>query len=138
MVLADLGRFDECRSVLEQYGDSGALTGGEGVLQFMTPAFYAETLIALGDRVEAERLYRAMEGAAGRTIAMFSGTAFYGSGSLYLGRLATMLGRHDEATEHLETAERHHRLVDAAPYRLRSLVARADLDELTGLSLIHI
>ncbi len=95
----------------------------------MTLAFYAETLVMLGDRDRAESLYRAMEPAGGRTVAMFNGIAVFGSGSYYLGRLATLIGRFDEARQHLATAMKHHKAVGAKPYALRTLLAQAALAE---------
>jgi DNA-binding SARP family transcriptional activator len=133
MVLTDLGQFDEAQALLDQYAsDSTILSGGEGVLQFMTLAFYAEILIALGDRKRAEALYPALLPADGRTVAMFNGIAIYGSGSYYLGRLATLLGRTDDAARHLTLAQEHHRAVGARPYELRTLVAQAELAEADG------
>ena len=127
MVLAEQGKADEARNTLADFGDGSIETGGEGVLQFMTTAFYAETIMALGDRHRAESLYRAMAGAAGRVVAMYHGIAIFGSGSLYLGRLATLLGRFDEADAHLTAAARHHDAVGSLPYQLRTALARRDL-----------
>ncbi len=129
LILAEQGDHDGARALIVEYEDSGIESGGEGVLQFMTLAFYAETLVMLGDRDRAESLYRAMEPAGGRTVAMFNGIAVFGSGSYYLGRLATLIGRFDEARQHLATAMKHHKAVGAKPYALRTLLAQAALAE---------
>ncbi len=132
MVVAELGKHDEARQILADYAGDSIESGGEGVLQFMTLAFYAETLAALGDVERARTLYPAMAGAAGRTVAMFSGIAIFGSGSYYLGRLATLLGRFDEADTHLSTALDHHRRVGSRPYEVRTLMARSQLATARG------
>ncbi len=73
-----------------------------------------------------------MAKAAGQTVATFSGIAMFGSGSYYVGRLATILGLYDEADAPLLVAERQHCSVAAMPYLLRSELARAELAGLTG------
>lgn len=133
MVLAEQGKTDEAVDALGEYASEGIETGGEGVLQFMTTSFYAETIMALGDIERARKLYPALAGAAKRTVAMYSGIVILGSGSLYLGRLATLLGRFDEATEHLVAARHHHQAVGARPYELRTLLAQIDLARASGL-----
>ncbi|MEM8923394.1 MAG: BTAD domain-containing putative transcriptional regulator [Actinomycetota bacterium] len=127
LVLAELGELDRARDLLEQFRAPATVLAGESVLQFMTLSFGAELALALGDEPLAADVHAALAPAAGRTVAMFSGITFYGSGSLYLGRLATMLGRLDEAATHLEVAERSHRAVGSRPYLLRTLLARAEL-----------
>lgn len=134
MVLAEQGKSEEAVMTLTDYGGERIETGGEGVLQFTTPALYAETIAAIGDVDRAAMLYPAMAGAANRVVAMYSGIFLLGSGSLYLGRLATVLGRFDEAAAHLNDAERHHRLVEAKPFLLRTLLAKMDLAEAVGES----
>jgi tetratricopeptide (TPR) repeat protein len=133
MVLAEQGKTGEAVDALGEYANEGIESGGEGVLQFMTTSFYAETIMALGAIERARRLYPALAGAAKRTVAMYSGIVILGSGSLYLGRLATLLGRFDEATEHLVAARHHHQAVGARPYELRTLLAQIDLARASGL-----
>lgn len=133
MVLAEQGKTDAAVDALAEYANEGIETGGEGVLQFMTTSFYAETIMALGDVERARKLYPALAGAAKRTVAMYSGIVILGCGSLYLGRLATLLGRFDEATEHLAAARHHHQAVGARPYELRTLLAQIDLAKASGL-----
>ncbi|MGI9599412.1 MAG: hypothetical protein ACR2QK_24830, partial [Acidimicrobiales bacterium] len=132
MVLAELGDHDGAKLILDEYSGDAIESGGEGVLQFMTLGFYAETLVHLGDAERAAGLCDAMAGAAGRTVAMFSGIAVFGSGSHYLGRLATLLGRFDEADAHLAGALPHHRQVGARPYEVRTLLAQAELAQARG------
>ena len=65
---------------------------------------------------------------------MFSGISIFGSGSHYLGRLATLLGRFGEAADHLDRALAAHRAVGSRPYELRTLLAMADLARAEGRS----
>lgn len=132
MVLAEQGKTEEALDALADYGGDGIESGGEGVLQFMTTSFYAETIMSLGDIERARKLYPAIAGSAQRTVAMYSGIVIFGSGSLYLGRLATLLGRFDEATNHLDAALVQHRAVGARPYELRTLLAKIDLLSASG------
>ncbi|MGH1492405.1 MAG: BTAD domain-containing putative transcriptional regulator [Acidimicrobiales bacterium] len=127
MVLAEQGNHDEARALIAEYEGSSIESGGEGVLQFMTLAFYAQTLAELNDADRAASLYEALQPAAGRVISMFNGIVVFGSGSYYLGRLATVLGRFDEANVHLAAAAQHHLAVGSKPYQLRTLLAQADL-----------
>ncbi|MEM7323571.1 MAG: BTAD domain-containing putative transcriptional regulator [Actinomycetota bacterium] len=129
MVLAEQGKTKATLEALDEFGGDGIENGGEGVLQFMTTSFYAETIMTLGDVERARRLYPALAGAAERTVTMYNGIALFGSGSLYLGRLATLLGRYDEATDHLHKALAHHRAVGSKPYELRTMLAMIDLAE---------
>lgn len=132
VVLIDQGKLAEARAVMADYGSSPPVVAGEGILQFSTLAFYAEAVVGLGDVTRAEPLYEEMLSAEGRTVGLFTGLALYGSGSLYLGRLATLLGRYDDADRHLGLAERHHRAVGARPYELRTTLALAALAQLNG------
>lgn len=132
MVLAEQGRHDEARQVLAEYSTDPTLNAGEGVLQYMTLAFEAETAAILDDRGRAEPLYGAMSDAAGRTVAMFNGMSIYGSGSYYLGRLATVLGLADEARAHFEQAIDDHRRVGSRPYEIRTLIGMAVLERAEG------
>lgn len=127
LVLLEQGETDRAREVLKEYSDDSTALRGEAVLQFMTPAFLAEIASGLRDEALAGRVYRALLPAAERTVVLLGGIAMLGSGSYYLGRLATTLGRLDEAEEHLRAAERLHRSAQSAPYLLRTDLALADL-----------
>ena len=132
VVLAEMGERHGARELLARFRAPADVLAGESVLQFMTLSFAADLAVALQDQELAEDVYRALVPADGRTIAMFSGIALYGSVSLYLGRLAGLLGNNDAAATHLHRAERSHRAVGARPYLLRTLAAQADLAVATG------
>ncbi len=133
VVLAEAGRRDEALQLLEQYRAPWPVLAGEAVLQFSTLAFAADLAALVDDTELAADLYRGLQPAAGRTVSMFSGLALYGSGSLYLGRLATVLSRWDEARDHLDRAETDLRALGARPYLLRTLLARGRLDIASGV-----
>jgi hypothetical protein len=63
----------------------------------------AEVCIALQDETRADRLYQRLLPFAGHNAVAMS-LVYYGSVSLYLGRLAHLLGRRGQAIEHLERA----------------------------------
>ncbi|MEL7155837.1 MAG: AAA family ATPase [Actinomycetota bacterium] len=127
VVLAEMGERDQARDLLDQYRAPASVLAGESVLQFMTLSFAADLTVALDERELAADVFDHLAPAAGRTVAMFSGIAIYGSASLYLGRLATVLGRLDEAERQLDVAQAHHDAVGARPYRVRTLLARSQL-----------
>ena len=132
MVLVEMGRIEEAREILETATRNDLTSGGEGVLQFTTPCFFAEATAYLGDAERATLLYDALLPAASRTIAMFDGMVTYGCGSLYLGRLARVLGRFDEAEAHLDDADRHHGAMGDRRYGLRTLLGRTELAAARG------
>ena len=132
LVLAERGDAAQARAVLTEFSSPNLITDCETFLQFMTPAFAAELAVMLDDRNLATHLYPALSRAAGRTVTVFSGIAMFGSGSYYLGRLATLLGWFEEADAHLRLAESHHRAVATAPYQLRTELARSELAGLLG------
>ncbi|MFT7597774.1 MAG: tetratricopeptide (TPR) repeat protein [Acidimicrobiales bacterium] len=126
-ILTSMGRYDEATALIGQYRKIALTSGGEGVLRYITPAFFAEAVADLGDAQRAVWLYDALLPADRRAISMFAGTSIYGSGSYYLGRLATVLGRYEVASEHLAAAHVHHQQMGALPYRLRTLLADVEL-----------
>ncbi|MEM9892110.1 MAG: BTAD domain-containing putative transcriptional regulator [Actinomycetota bacterium] len=127
VVLAEQGETGQAQELLDQFRAPAPVLAGESVLQFMTLSFAADLAVALDDRALAVDVYEHLAPAEGRTVAMFSGIALYGSGSLYLGRLATVLDRLDEAERHLDEAAAHHRAHESRPYLLRTALARAEV-----------
>ncbi len=132
LVMADQGKLTEAAQLVEEYGDPPLIVDAEGVLQFAPAAFYADVVVALGDRDRAAELYRLLGGAAGRVITLVNGLVFYGSGSLPLARLATLLGLVDEAEDHLDRAAAHHDAMGSRPYQLRTELARVELASARG------
>jgi hypothetical protein len=132
LVVAEGGDPDQARVVLAELGSLASIIDCETFLQFMTPALAAELAVILGHQDLAAKLYPALSRAAGQTVTMFSGIAMFGSGSYYLGRLATLLGRFEEADAHLRLAASHHHTVAAVPYQVRTELAQVELARLVG------
>lgn len=124
---AQAGRDDQARAVIEEYGGDAMFYGGESILQFMTPTLFSEVVDRLGDIPAANELYKSLALAENRIVAMAHGAILLGSGSLPLGRMATILGDFDAAQRHLDDAQAHHRALDAQPYIMRTSAALAVL-----------
>ncbi len=131
--LAQLRQFDDAKAVLDSFSQSEFLSYGEPVLQFITPAFFAEAAYHLDDAERARSLRPRLVPAIHRTISMFDGIATFGSGAYYLGLLDFVIGDLEDATEHLAMARLHHERIGARPYLLRGLVAEARLAQCRGL-----
>lgn len=131
--LAQLRQFDDAKTLLDSFSQSEFLSYGEPVLQFITPAFFAEAVYHLGDAERAASLRPRLLPARNRTISMFDGIATFGSGAYYLGLLDLVIGDLDDAAEHLATARQHHERIGARPYLLRGLVAEVRLAQRRGL-----
>ncbi len=132
VALMESGRIDEARRVIEEFADNNMLRGGEGVLQFVTPVFYCDMIDHLGDQVAARGLLKALALAEDRLVAMVYGSIMLGSGSLALGRMATLVGQIDEAERFLGQAQDHHDALLARPYQLRTCGALAVLEAAKG------
>ncbi len=130
--LAQLDRLDEAADLLDSFSENEFLSYGEPVLQFITPAFFAEAVHHLDDADRAARLRPRLQPATHRTVSMFDGIATFGSGAYYLGLLDLTLGDLDSAAAHLAIAREHHQRVGARPYLLRGLLAEIRLARRRG------
>ncbi len=126
-VLAEHGDTERARSVIDQFDRADHTNPGEGVLQFMTPMFFADAAYELEDRALADALVPVLMPARGRIIAMFDGVLSFESGSFHLGRLALLRGDLELADTLLAEAHAHHVAIDAHSPNLRVALARADL-----------
>lgn len=120
-ILARQGRTTEARALLDRLvaGDLAELPE-EDAEWLPAVCQLAEACELLGAREAAERLYPRLLPHAGRFAVDGIGIAVLGSTARYLGLLAHLLGRADEATEHFEAALAAHRragspLLVAAP-----------------------
>ena len=121
VALAEAGRSDEARHELGVlYGHVGGHTGWGGLVG---PSLAAELCCLLDDRDRAAGLYPVLRTHAGRHVV--KGVAHYslGAADRYLGGLATVLGRYDEAEGHFEAAHRLHERLGAPLW-----LARGQLD----------
>jgi tetratricopeptide (TPR) repeat protein len=100
-LLAALGREDEARAQLDEWM-RGELAFDANWLSSQAEA--AEAVVLLGDASHAQVLYDRLAPYAGRPAT--AGRAAYSLGAVdrHLGGLAAVLGRRDDATEHLRAA----------------------------------
>ncbi len=127
VMLTEMGRLDEAARLVAGFSEQEQTSGGEPILQFLTPSFFAEAAANLEDRALAARMLPAMSAARRRIVSVYDGILLLGSGSLFVGRLQLVLGRLDEAERSLAEADEHHRALDAHPANVRVSLARADL-----------
>jgi len=112
-LLVEVDRLDAARAELEYL----ARDGFEGVPEDMTwlPALVeaAEACAALRDESIAARLLALLTPYAGRIVLGLGGTVCWGAASRSLGRLATVVGRFDDAEQWFEQALELNRVLGA-------------------------
>ncbi len=96
------GRRDEATAVLEAGQANGFARVTQDLFWLTTIVGYAVLAIELDDRVAAAELLPMLEPYASQVA--FNGATSQGPVAAYLGRLASMLGRFDEADRHLRVA----------------------------------
>lgn len=102
MALSEGGLFDECRQVLEEFAATKyELRMDTAWINGMTE--YAVAAINLGEPQFAVELYERLRPYAAQ-FSSAGGLTAEGPVCLFLGQLATVLGRYDEAAEHLDAA----------------------------------
>jgi class 3 adenylate cyclase/tetratricopeptide (TPR) repeat protein len=113
----ETGREDEARNALagicdvsERFPHEGSWTRGLGLA--------AMVAANVGDEVSAGRIYAMFAPYAGQAAA--SGVLFFGAVDHYLGLLAGVMGRFDEAEAHFAAAERFHDDMGARPWLART------------------
>lgn len=97
------------------------------LLYCWTVALLAEDAVLLEDADAAAVLYNALLPLADRFVVAAGAVVCLGSTSHPLGRLASLLGKPDEARAHLETAVRAHRLAECVALLAASQSALAEL-----------
>ena len=96
------GRRDEAAAVLQAGHAAGFASVPQDQLWLTTVVGYAVLAIELNDRVAAAELLPVLEPCSQQVA--FNGATSQGPVAAYLGRLASMLGRHDDADRHLHAA----------------------------------
>ncbi len=125
--IAHGGNVDEARRAIAPYDADVISAGGQGVLQFTTPWFFADLVRILGDVDAARVCLSHLEGTADRVVAMNCGQLIFGFASLPLGYLSTMVGDYNEAERHLAHSLDRHAQLGARPPLLRTHVALMEL-----------
>jgi class 3 adenylate cyclase len=127
VLLADAGRQQEAQAFLDAEVEVGFLpTRTGGVDDFLSYLYlWAEIAASLGDRRAAAMLFDRMLPAAGAFVTTV--TLFYGALDRSLGRLATVLGRLDDAERYLANAEAMHERAGAPLFLARTWADQAEL-----------
>ncbi len=130
-VLARAGDLDRARSVIDRFSPVDIAWGGEGVLQFMTPAFFADAIADLApthpDLLDlAPALLEALSPAKDRLVTIVGGADYPSLGSYYSARLLTHLEATAEADGLLDRTIEHLTDIEARPALLWARLARAE------------
>jgi class 3 adenylate cyclase len=105
-LMAWTGRGPESRAILERGASVRFAEVPWQQSRSTALAFYADAAVQTGNSSAASILYELIEPWAGQTV--WNGAAGYGHARMYLGLLAAVLERHDEADEHLQFACEFH------------------------------
>lgn len=125
------GALADALTTINRFSLNEMTWGGEGVLQFMTPAFFSEAVADLTIEYPevlrfAQPLLDALEPANDRMISLVSGADFPSIGGAYRARLLTALGDTDKAGELLDGAIEHLSAINARPSMLWAHLAVAE------------
>ncbi len=104
VVYAELGRTAEARAEFENLAQHDFADLPRDAMWMGTMAYLVDVCTFLRDRARADTLYRILSPFAGRNVVVSNGVACYGALSRYLGALATVLERWDDAAHHFEDA----------------------------------
>ena len=123
-VLAGLGRPDEARAHLDDWvRDELAFDAN----WMSAHAEVAEGIGILGDPTHAQLVYDRLLPYSGRPATAGRAVVSYGSVDRYLGELAAVLGRRDEAIAHLRAANDHNAALGCTVWRLHGQRRLLDL-----------
>jgi class 3 adenylate cyclase len=114
-MLAETARPDEARDIVEELVGDDLESFPFDVNWFPCSMTLAEAACALDMRPQAETLYRRMQPYADRS-PMVGAVFSLGSIERYLGMLARVLGRYDDAERHFEAAIIHNERLGARPW----------------------
>jgi tetratricopeptide (TPR) repeat protein len=115
-LLAETGRPDEAREILDAFAADDFRGLPLDGIWLGAVAYLAETAAVLGDGSHAAKLHDLLEPYADRNVAIGWASTCAGSASRYLGLLADLLGRRDEAIARLETALAMNERMRARPW----------------------
>lgn len=104
LLYAETDRPDEARREFERLADHDFADVPEDLAYLTAVAISAEVCASLGDRARAGTLHRLLTPYRDRAVAPASAVAFWGFVSYYLGLLAAVLGRFEEAEGHFRAA----------------------------------
>ena len=126
-LLAETGRADEAREILDAFAAEDFLGLPLDGIWLGAVAYLAETAAALGDPTHAAALHDLLEPYADRNVAIGWASTCTGSAARHLGLLADLLGRRRPAIASFETALAMNERMRARPWVARTQVEFARL-----------
>ena len=121
-LLAETGRGDEAREILDAFAADGFRALPLDGIWLGAMAYLAETAAALEDPTHAEALHDLLEPYADRNVAVAFAATCMGSAARQLGQLAALLGRRRPAIAYFETALAMNERMRARPWVARTKV----------------
>jgi DNA-binding SARP family transcriptional activator len=121
-LLAETGRPDEAREILESFAADGFRSLPLDGIWLGAVAYLAETAATLEDPTHAAALHELLEPYADRNVAIGWASTCAGSASRHLGLLADLLGKRDEAVARLEFALAMNERMRARPWVVHAQV----------------
>jgi tetratricopeptide (TPR) repeat protein len=115
---AEADRFDEARALFRAEAERGFDAIGRDQSETTTLVLWADIAFQLGDASAAEELYARLLPARDGT--NWNGAVAYNAIAHYLGGLAALLGRYEEADEHFERAIALQRQIPAPLWMART------------------
>jgi len=125
MMLGECGRADEARPLLQAARGADFHHAAYDYVWLTTTTLWADTAAWLGDTAAAHVLYERLS--PFETQGVVTGTTLTGTVGVYLARLATVLGRHDDAARLFEQADAQLRDLRAPFWQARNQVEWARL-----------
>jgi tetratricopeptide (TPR) repeat protein len=116
VLYSELGRTAEPRLEFEDLAQYHFADLPRDALWTVTMTYLADVCVYLEDRPRAETLYNMLLPFAKHNVVVGTGTACYGAFGRYLGALATILERWDDAARHFEDALAMNSRMNARPW----------------------
>jgi DNA-binding SARP family transcriptional activator/tetratricopeptide (TPR) repeat protein len=115
-LLAETGRGDEAREILDGFAGDGFRGIPLDGIWLGAVGYLAETAAVLGDATHAQALHDLLEPYADRNVAIGWASSCTGSAARHLGLLADLLGKRKQAIAHFETALAMNERMRARPW----------------------
>lgn len=116
LLYSELGRTREARAEFENLARYDFADLPHDALWMACMIYLTDVCTFLGDAARAALLYQLLLPYAGRNALIGNATACYGAVSRYLGALATIMGRQDEAEQHFKDALAMNTRMGARPW----------------------
>jgi tetratricopeptide (TPR) repeat protein len=116
VIYSELGRTDDARTEFEKLARLDFADLPHDGVWMGAMSYLVHVCTFLKDRARADILYKILSPFAGRNVVVSNGVACYGALTRYLGALATILERWDEAASNFEDALAMNARMNAVPW----------------------